>query len=69
MSVSCRQCGSCVLVKKNSFAHTLIQWTSDTDQCAELSGRADRALVPTCTQLRASIESSVREGLLPVGEP
>jgi hypothetical protein len=57
-----------VLVKKNSLAHTLVQWTSDTDKCVQLGGHADRALIPTCTQLRASIESSVREGMLPVGD-
>ncbi|GAA3383429.1 hypothetical protein [Cryptosporangium minutisporangium] len=57
-----------MLVKKNSLAHTLVQWTSGTDQCTELGGHADRALIRTCTQLRASIESSVREGLLPVGD-
>jgi hypothetical protein len=67
--VSCRRCGSYVLVEKNSLAHTAVQWTAATDQCAELGGRADRALIPTCAQLRESIEASVRSGRVPVPEP
>jgi hypothetical protein len=67
--VSCSSCGSCVLVKKHSLAHTLVQWTTDTEQCAELSQHAERGLIPTCTRLRDSIEDSVRLGVIPVPEP
>ncbi|GII64322.1 hypothetical protein Skr01_44070 [Sphaerisporangium krabiense] len=64
--VSCSSCGTCVLVKKNSLAHTLVQWTTDTEQCVELSRHAEPGLVPTCTRLRDSIENSVRLGAVPV---
>lgn len=64
--VSCSNCGSCVLVKKNSLAHTLVQWTTDTEQCVELSRGVDRGVVPTCTRLRDSIENAVRLGAIMV---
>lgn len=64
--VSCSSCGSCVLVKKHSLAHTLVQWTAETDQCVELSRHVDRGVVSTCTRLRDSIEDSVRLGAIPV---
>lgn len=67
--VSCRACGSCVLVKKNTLAHTLVQWTSDTTRCAELNGHGEPGIVPTCTRLRESIEDGVRSGLVPVADP
>lgn len=67
--VSCRVCGSCVLVKKNTLAHTLVQWTSDTERCAELSRHGEPGTVPTCSRLRDSIEADVRSGLVPVAEP
>ena len=68
--LSCHRCGTCVLVKKNSLAHTLVQWTSDTDGCVELAEHAevDRGRVPTCLQLRDSIETAVRRGQLHVPE-
>ncbi|TDD48592.1 hypothetical protein [Saccharopolyspora elongata] len=69
--VSCRSCGTCVLVKKNSLAHTLVQWTSDTEQCVELaqSPTADRATVLTCLKLSDSIETAVRDGRIRVPQP
>ncbi|MER7076891.1 hypothetical protein SAMN02982929_00918 [Saccharopolyspora kobensis] len=69
--LSCRSCGTCVLVKKNSAAHTQVQWTTDTDRCAELAQHpaADRASVLTCLQLRDSIETAVRRGELQVDAP
>lgn len=68
--VSCHRCGTCVLVKKNSLAHTEIQWTTGTDRCAEL-GKTIRpavlhSITPTCEALRDSVEAAVRGGLLPV---
>ncbi|OLT37737.1 hypothetical protein BJF79_05880 [Actinomadura sp. CNU-125] len=71
--VSCHLCGSCVLVKKNSLAHTEVQWTTDTNRCLELNERAERGVlrgtVPTCLQLRDSIEASVRAGAVRVPVP
>lgn len=68
--VECRTCGTCVLVRKNSFQHTSIQWTSDpADSCphyAEASSIASRTARPTCPRLKASIEHAVLEGLLHV---
>ena len=64
--VSCSSCGSSVLVKKHSLAHTLVQWTTSTEQCVELSRDIDRGVVPTCTRMRDSIENSVRLGVIPV---
>ncbi|WP_205718560.1 hypothetical protein [Actinomadura sp. WMMA1423] len=68
--VSCRRCGTCVLVKKNSLAHTEIQWTTDTSACAELwrDHRPDvmHSVTPTCEAMRGSVEQAVRDGLVPV---
>lgn len=69
--VECQTCGTCVLVEKNSFAHTSIQWTSvAASTCAEFAGRVaegvDSALIPTCLRLRDSIERAVADGLLDV---
>jgi hypothetical protein len=75
-AVACRQCGVRVLVRKNSLAHTEIQWTSDTSGCLELGRRPTPRIltsaVPTCARLRDSVEGAVREGRLPLpseGEP
>ena len=66
--VECQHCGASVLVKKNSLAHTVVQWTSATDACAPLTvdGPA-RALTPTCPYLRDSIDAAVRSRALGVG--
>jgi hypothetical protein len=71
--VGCRACGTRVLVKKNSTQHTSIQWTSDAaSSCpvfaAQASTGANTALLDTCEQLGASIESAFREGLLKVAD-
>ncbi|WP_219418193.1 hypothetical protein [Pseudonocardia nigra] len=70
--LSCRRCGTSVLVEKNSLAHTLVRWTTATDGCVELTEHAqrvpERALTPTCLQLRDSIETAVRRGELVVPE-
>jgi hypothetical protein len=71
--VGCRACGTRVLVKKNSTQHTSIQWTSNAaSSCpvfaAEASAGANTALLDTCEQLGASIESAVREGHLKVAD-
>jgi len=67
--VQCRACGNQVLVKKNSPAHTEIQW-SESSGCAEFAllggGVVERATARTCHQLRGSIEEAVRRGELEV---
>ncbi|QFU92506.1 hypothetical protein [Amycolatopsis sp. YIM 10] len=72
--LSCRRCGTSVQVKKNSLAHTSVQWDADSRGCAEFaerlasSGPPATAVIPTCLQLRGSIEDAVREGVLAVPE-
>lgn len=65
--LDCRLCGNHVLVKKNSFAHTSVQWT-ETNRCAELAPTdlTARALRPGCSQMRESIDDAVRAGLVEV---
>ena len=66
--LDCRMCGDTVLVKKNSLAHTTVQWTSTT-HCAEFALAPDltaRAMIPTCHAMRASIEEAVRSGRIDV---
>lgn len=66
--LACRSCGNQVLVKKNSLAHTAVQWTEAT-RCAEFALASDltaRALQPTCSAMRASIESAVLAGRIEV---
>ncbi len=66
--LACRLCGNQVLVKKNSLAHTSVQWGEST-RCTEFAAAAnltDRALVRGCTELRESIDSAVRAGRIEV---
>ena len=72
--VSCRRCGTTVLVRKSSAAQTSVQWRGDsTATCTELAERRAQGLhpaqVPVCSALRASIDEAVRAGLVPVAEP
>ncbi|WP_068268986.1 hypothetical protein [Aldersonia kunmingensis] len=66
--VECRTCHIGVLVRKNSFQHTSIQWISEpSDSCphyADASSTASRTARPTCPRLKASIEHAVLEGYL-----
>lgn len=66
--VVCEQCGTCVLVKKNSLAHTAVQWTSSTENCRGLVPGADdpSGVAPTCLYLRSSIDEAVRAGTVEV---
>ncbi|TVZ02195.1 hypothetical protein EAS64_25545 [Trebonia kvetii] len=70
--LSCRRCGTAVLVEKYSLAHTSVQWPDDSRVCPEfaervaVSGRPATAIIPTCLQLRDSIEDAVRAGVLGV---
>ncbi|GAA3146828.1 hypothetical protein GCM10010466_42290 [Planomonospora alba] len=72
--LSCRRCGTSVLVKKNSLAQTSVQWNGGSGGCAEFAERRAApaqapAVIPTCAQLRDSIEDAVRNGLLSVPAP
>ncbi len=66
--VACRACGTCVLVRKNSYQHTSIQWQSDpAATCPEFAGSRGRTGTSrTCPRLSASIEHAVLEGVLEV---
>jgi hypothetical protein len=64
---TCASCGTCVLVKKNSWKHTSIQWTTDASSscplfAAHTAAGGSTALLDTCERLTASIAASVREG-------
>ena len=70
--VSCRACGTRVLVKKNSRAHTSIQWVTEAaSSCPFFAEQAaagvNTALLDTCGKLGDSIAEAVGEGLLEVG--
>jgi hypothetical protein len=62
--VRCHRCGTTVLVRKNSLAHTVVQWTTSTDACTELAGASARA----CPFLADSIDAAVRAGELEVAD-
>jgi hypothetical protein len=71
--LSCRTCGTCVLVKKNSLKHTSIQWTTDAVRSCPVfaekaAAGAQTALLDTCDRLGDSIAEALREGLLEVPE-
>lgn len=71
--LACRRCGTTVLVRKDTFAQTSIQWCTDPGRsCAELAERraagASTARVAACESLRASIDDAVASGRLPVGD-
>ncbi len=70
--VACRECGTCVLVRKNSYRHTSVQWQDDPAAVCPVF-RADAAAAGTsitpregCPNLRASIEQAVIDGTVPV---
>jgi hypothetical protein len=72
--VDCKACGACVLVRKNTYKHTSIQWTSDpalrchTFKDAIASGQTS-ALKDGCPQLHDSIADAVRDGTISVRDP
>jgi hypothetical protein len=71
--LTCRTCGTCVLVKKNSVKHTSIQWTTDAARSCPVfaekaAAGAQTALLDTCDRLGDSIAEALREGLLEVPE-
>lgn len=64
---TCPSCGTCVLVKKNSWKHTSIQWTSNAAKscpvfAAQAEAHGNTALLDTCENLSASIAKAVSEG-------
>jgi hypothetical protein len=64
--VECAKCEVQVLVRKHSPHHTNVQWTAGAvEACPFFHGRQS-ALVPTCVNLRDSIEQAVRDGLIEV---
>ncbi|MFD1815725.1 hypothetical protein [Rhodococcus gannanensis] len=64
--VECRACHTCVLVRKNSFNHTSIQWQTDpASVCPEFTG-AERGTARSCSRLTASINHAVMEGIVEV---
>ncbi|RVW06604.1 hypothetical protein [Rhodococcus spongiicola] len=66
--VQCRSCGTCVLVRKNSYRHTSIQWQANPeDVCPEFAGSGGRTgSRQTCPRLLDSIEHAVLEGIIEV---
>ncbi|MFI1913527.1 hypothetical protein [Nocardia sp. NPDC020380] len=63
--VSCRSCGTCVLVEKYSDQHTSVQWNKAAEAaCTELAAGGLRT--HTCPALRASIDAAVAAGDLTV---
>ncbi|QBJ97113.1 hypothetical protein ERC79_15020 [Rhodococcus sp. ABRD24] len=69
--IECRTCGTHVLVRKNSFKHTSVQWTSDpAESCptfkAAVAAGHITALQDGCPRLRDSINHAVMEGFLDV---
>ncbi|WP_433794904.1 hypothetical protein [Actinoplanes sp. CA-252034] len=67
--VRCEACGLPVRAGKRSAMQTSVQWSGPAcDRLSEAAAAAGRptALVPTCPELRASIDRAVREGRLEV---
>jgi hypothetical protein len=63
VELSCARCYALVRVRKSSPQQTSVQWTTSAEKTcvARLN-----ALVPTCPDLRASIDDAVRWGRLEV---
>ncbi|HVV10127.1 hypothetical protein [Amycolatopsis sp.] len=64
---TCSDCGTRVLVKKNSHKHTSIQWTTDAAASCPVFAEAvaageNTALLDTCDRLGVSIAKAVRNG-------
>lgn len=74
--LQCAECGVRVLVQKNSWEHTSIQWNEPARAgCPEMSvpdaGREGRPGAPRtgCAALAASITHAVESGLVAVRDP
>jgi len=70
--VRCRECGTCVLVRKHSLSHTSVQWQDDPDDVCptfrENAATRGSSITPRegCPRLQASIDQAVLDGSLPV---
>ncbi|GIF22821.1 hypothetical protein BJ973_000821 [Actinoplanes tereljensis] len=61
--VACTRCDALVRVRKSSPQQTSVQWTTQAEKtCVNPLS----ALVPTCLDLRASIDDAIRDGRLGV---
>jgi hypothetical protein len=72
--VQCAECGAVVQAAKFSMQHTSVQWNgAAVRQCAEFAERTaageQTPLIERCDAMRASIETAVREGRVPVAPP
>lgn len=69
--MQCRTCATNVLVRKNSFKHTSVQWTTEPERTCpvfrDAAAQGTGAPRPdSCAQLQASINRAVVEGLIEV---
>lgn len=66
--LSCARCAALVRVRKSSPQQTSVQWsTRAVRQCPVLTGNEQpHTPVPTCPDLRTSIQHAVRAGRLEV---
>ncbi len=72
--VQCGECGAVVRAAKFSVQHTSVQWdVAAVGRCAEFARRTaageQTPLIERCDTMRASIETAVRAGRLPVAPP
>ncbi|MEU5844131.1 hypothetical protein [Rhodococcus sp. NPDC047139] len=72
--IRCRECGTCVLVRKSSLSHTSVQWQDDPDIVCptfrETAAVRGSSVLPRrgCPELGASIDQAVLDGALPVAD-
>lgn len=71
--IACTACGTCAFVRKNSEAHTSIQWRDGSDEsCPVLTEWREGAETPqgedTCPRMLASIRYAFAEGLITLSE-
>ena len=70
--VGCERCGVRVLVEKNSWEHTSVQWSTAQSETACAEYRDDPTLtlrgarVGRCSALRESIVAAAVDGSIPV---
>ncbi|KAF0959986.1 MULTISPECIES: hypothetical protein [unclassified Rhodococcus (in: high G+C Gram-positive bacteria)] len=71
--LQCTECGARVLVQKNSWEHTSIQWDDAArSRCREIGGTGPgRPGAPRegCAALTASIARAAQAGAVPVRDP
>ena len=67
--LDCRRCGNPVLVETYSPTHTSVQWLEDASvRCTEFRALAQQGLsiagLPSCSELKATVDEAVRSGRL-----